>query len=108
MWYPFNYANRNGIPMIESRGVSDDGTNAIITVNNRVFSFLPSKGVFLFRLNTAIPTAAAAYPVVFSSNNITQPLTVVGGAQATGADLDTGVHLVYYDKSSNLLQLMSL
>jgi len=82
--YPFNFANRNGIPMIESSSVTADGTNVIIGIPSRAFRFLNGTGLMLFRLNTQIPTGSEALPILFSSNNFTQPVTLVGGEAATG------------------------
>lgn len=111
--YPFNFANRRGIPLIESSSVTSDTTNAIINISNGTFRNLEERGVFLFRLTTAIPTAAAALPIIFSwtgINNVvrTQALTLVNGADATATQVTgPGVYLIYYDKNSNLLQLMT-
>lgn len=106
--YPFNFANRNGIPMIESANVNVTDTNVVINIPNRAFRFLNGTGLILFRLNTAIPEDAASLPILFSSNNFTQPLTLVGGAAATGEQLTgPGVYQIYYAKGSNLMQLMT-
>lgn len=105
--YPFNFANRNGIPMIESTSVTADTTNVIINIPNRAFRFLNGTGLILFRLNTEIPTGSDTLPIIFSSNEFTQPLTSVGGTAVTGADLaGTGVYLIYYAKDANLMQLV--
>lgn len=107
--YPFNFANRNGIPMIESGSVSATDTNVVISIPNRAFRFLNGTGLILFRLNTAIPESAASLPIVFSSNDFTQPLTLVGGGAATGEQMGgTGVYLIYYAKDCNLMQLISM
>ena len=106
--YPFNFANRNGIPMIESANVNVTDTNVVINIPNRAFRFLNGTGLILFRLNTAIPEDAASLPILFSSNNFTQPLTLVGGAAATGEQLTgPGVYQIYYAKGCNLMQLMT-
>ena len=103
--YPFNFANRNGIPMIESNSVEITTTNVVINIPNRAFRFLNGTGLLLFRLNTEITNDTL--PIIFSSNEFTQPLTLVGGVAATGADVaSTGVYLIYYDKNSNLMQLI--
>jgi tRNA-binding EMAP/Myf-like protein len=107
-FFPYNFANRAGIPLIESNSVEVTTTNVVVNINNRAFRFLNSKGIIIFRLNTEIPAEGAALPVVFSSNNVQQTLTVVGGTNATGATLSgTGIYLIYYDKSSNVLQLLT-
>ena len=103
--YPFNFANRNGIPMIESNSVEITTTNVVINIPNRAFRFLNGTGLLLFRLNTEITNDTL--PILFSSNEFTQPLTLVGGVAATGADIASiGVYLIYYDKNSNLMQLI--
>lgn len=106
--YPFNFANRNGIPMIESNSVNVTDTAVVIGIPNRAFRFLNGTGLILFRLNSPIPESAASLPILFSSNNFTQPVTVIGGAAATGAQMSgQGVYQIYYDKCSNTMQLMT-
>ena len=104
--YPFNFANRNGIPMIESSSVEVTDTNVIINIPNRAFRFLSGTGLMLFRLNTEITNTTL--PILFSSNSFTQPLTIVGGDAATGTNISgIGIYLIYYDKNSNIMQLLS-
>lgn len=103
--YPFNFANRNGIPMIESSSVEVTDTNVVINIPNRAFRFLNGTGLILFRLNTQITNTEL--PIIFSSNSFTQPLTLVGGTAATGTNIsDVGIYLIYYAKGSNLMQLI--
>jgi len=104
--YPFNFANRNGIPMLESSSVEVTDTNVVINIPDRAFRFLNGTGMILFRLNTEITNTAL--PIIFSSNNFTQSLTVVGGTNATGTNMaGVGIYLIYYDKNSNLMQLLT-
>ena len=104
--YPFNFANRNGIPMLESSSVTVNDTNVVINIPDRAFRFLNGTGIILFRLNTEITNDTL--PIIFSSNNFTQSLTIVGGANATGTNISgVGIYLIYYDKNSNLMQLLS-
>lgn len=106
---PFPYSNRAGIPLIESRSVTSDGTNAIITIANNTFVRLADKGVILLRVNVAIPTDAATLPIVISSNGETRPLTLAGGANATAAEITgIGVYQIFYNKRENVLQLMTV
>ena len=105
--YPFNFANRMGIPMIESSSVSVADDTVTINIPNRAFRFLNGTGLILFRLNTAIPAAGAALPIVFASNEFTQALTTVSGDAATDTQVaGAGVYIIYYDKGSNLMQLV--
>ena len=104
--YPFNFANKMGIPMIESSSVNVTDANVVINIPNRAFRFLSGTGLILFRLNTEITNTTL--PILFSSNEFTQPLTLVGGVAATGADIAAvGVYIIYYDKNANLMQLIS-
>jgi hypothetical protein len=104
--YPFNFANRNGLPMIESNNVTVNDTNVIISIPNRAFRFLSGTGLILFRLNTEITNTTL--PILFSSNEFTQPLTLVGGTGATGEQMNgTGIYIIYYAKNCNLLQLIA-
>ena len=107
--YPINFCNRNGIPMLESSSVTVGTDNVVITLPNRAFRWLNDKGVVLFRLNQPIPEGTTdTLPVVFSSNDFTQPLTNVGGTAITVAQItSTGVYLIYYDKNANLMQLLT-
>lgn len=107
--YPINFCNRNGIPMLESSSVTVGTDSVVITLPNRAFRWLNDKGVVLFRLNQPIPEGTTeTLPVVFSSNDFTQPLTNVGGTAITVAQVTgTGVYLIYYDKNANLMQLLT-
>ena len=107
--YPYNFANRNGIPMIESSSVTVADDTVVINIPNRSFRFLNGTGLILFRLNTAIPAAGAALPIVFSSNEFTQPVTLTNGTAATDTQFaGTGVYLLYYAKNANLMQLINI
>ena len=106
--YPFNFANRNGIPMIENTNITVNTDNVVIGIPRRAFRFLNGNGVILFRLNTALPEAAGTLPILFASNEFTQPVTLIGGDSATATQFTgTGIYLIYYDKNSNLLQLLT-
>lgn len=107
--YPFNFCNRNGIPMLESSSVTVNDNNVVIQLPNRSFRWLNQKGIILFRLTQAIPTGTTGtLPLVFSSNDFTQALTNVSGAAITVAQLpNTGVYAIYYDKDANIMQLLT-
>ena len=107
--YPFNFCNRNGIPMLETSQVTVTAENVTLTLPNHAFRLLNGKGLVLIRLNQSIPTGTTGtLPIVFSSNDFTQPLTNVGGEAVTVAQFtEFGVYLVYYSKESNLMQLLT-
>ena len=107
--YLFNFCNRNGIPMLETSQVTVTAENVALTLPNHAFRLLNDKGLVLIRLNQSIPTGTTGtLPIVFSSNDFTQPLTNVGGEAVTVAQFtESGVYLVYYSKESNLMQLLT-
>lgn len=107
--YPFNFSNRRGIPLIETSSINVTDDNVVINIPNRAFRWLNDKGVILLRLNQVIPDGTTGtLPVLFSSNDFTQPLTNVGGTAITAAQiLGAGVYMIYYDKNANLMQLLT-
>lgn len=107
--YPFNFANRNGIPLIETSSITVTEDNVVLGLPDRVFRWLNDKGVILLRLNQVIPDGTTAtLPIVFSANDFTQPLTNVGGTPITAGQIaGAGVYLIYYDKGANLMQLLT-
>jgi hypothetical protein len=106
--FPNNFSNLRGIPMIASISVEVTATNVVIGIPKRAFRGLADSGIIAFRLNQEIPTAGASLPVMISSNEFTQTLTVLGGASATGTEISSvGVYLVWYDKCANTMQLLT-
>lgn len=107
--YPFNFCNRNGIPMIETTNVTVNADNVTLGLPDRVFRWLNDKGVVLLRINQQIPAGTTdTLPILFSANDFTQPLTNVGGDAITVAQItSTGVYMLYYDKDANVMQLLT-
>jgi hypothetical protein len=107
--YPGNFSNVRGIPMIASVSVEVTTDNVVVGIPRRAFRGLADSGIFAFRLTQEIPAGGAALPVVFSSNEFLQTLTVVGGTAATGAQITpAGIYLVWYDKCASSLQLLTV
>ena len=106
---PFYFSNRRGVPKIDVQSVNVTTTNVGFALPNGAFRFLPDNGLVLIRIGVAIPTGTTTtLPVVFTANDSTQAITDVGGAEITAADIpSTGVYLFFYDKSSNVMQLLS-
>lgn len=106
---PFIMANKNGIPRLESTGVTVGTTNVRFSFRNHPFLSAPFSGLIVFRLAQAIPTGTTGtLPVVFDTNGATQALTTIGGADVTAADITgTGIYLCYYESASNTLQILT-
>jgi len=107
--YPINFANIRGIPMIASTSVEVTTDNVVIGIPRRAFRGLADSGILAFRLTQEIPASGAALPVVMSSADFLQTVTVVGGEAATGAQITpAGVYLIWYDKCASTMQLLTV
>lgn len=108
--YPYSVTNRGGVSEIPTTAVNVTTTNVTFVLPNHAFYGKPYKGYFTLKVNNAIPTGTTTtLPVQLQANNVAVPLTLLGGAAATVANLGipgTGAVLVYYDESSQLLQLV--
>lgn len=106
---PFYFSNRRGVPKIDVQSVNVTDTNVEFVLPNNAFRTLAENGLVLIRIGVAIPTGTTAtLPVVFTANQSTQAVTDVGSAEVTAADIpSTGVYLFFYDKTANVIQLLS-
>lgn len=106
--YPFNFCNRNGIPMIETSQVTVTAQDVVYTIPNKAFRSLNDKGLVLLRIKQAVPSGTTAtLPVALSSNSVLQPVTRIGGADATVEQVSpVGIYLAYYDKSGSTIQVI--
>lgn len=104
----YYYANRGGIPRIESQSVAVNGTeNVAFTFSSDIRFARNYSGLVLVKLSQAVPSGTTTtLPVVFTSaDGGTRPLVGKGGAAVTAADITgTGIYLVYYENGT--LQLM--
>lgn len=106
--YPINFANTRGIPMIASNSVTVNTDNVVISIPRRAFRGLSDSGIIAFKLTQEVPAGGAALPVIFSSNEFTQQVTVLGGDNLVGSQItSTGIYLLWYDKCANVLQLLT-
>ena len=107
--FPNNFSNLRGIPMIASTSVEVTTDNVVIGIPRRAFRGLADSGIFAFRLTQAVPSAGASLPIVFSSSEFLQTLTIAGGGAATGTQMSpTGVYLIWYDKCASTMQLLTV
>ena len=92
--YPFQFVNTRGIPTIESTGVS-----------------VTTDAVLLVKINQEIPSGTTTtLPIRFTSEiGGINSVTTFNGANLTVAGLPgTGVYLFYYDRLTDVLQVMTL
>lgn len=102
--------NRYGIAKIGTTAVNVSTTDVTFTLPNHAFYHKPQQGYFTLYVNNAIPTGTTTtLPLQLQVNNVVLPITTLGGAEATVADLGipgTGAVLMWYDETSNTLQIV--
>ena len=103
----FNRTNINGIPCIETASISETATSVTYNFNPSPAVSPRFSGLIAVRVDET-PTVTTL-PVSFNVPSIagtTIALTTFGGAAVTGADLEEGIHLVFYDRFNGILQLL--
>jgi len=104
----FNRTNLSGVPCIETAGLTENATSVTYNFNASPAVSPRFSGIIAVRV-TVTPTTTTL-PVSFNVPSIagsTIALSLPGGDQATGADLEaTGIYLVFYDRSNGILQLL--
>ncbi len=103
----FNRVNLNGIPCIEVASITESTTAAVYNFNASPAVTPRFSGLIAVRVDET-PTTTTL-PVSFNVPSIagtTIALTTFGGAAVTGADLEEGIHLVFYDRFNGVLQLL--
>ena len=100
-------SNRRGIPRIATDGVTESTTQVVFTTTATREFMNQYNGLILFKITQTLDAASATLPIFISSAAGTQAVTVLGGTPWTGADFLPGIHLAYYESSSNLLQIIA-
>lgn len=108
---PFINVNVNGIPALSSVAVNVTTTNVAFDFNNHRNVGSPFRGLIIVRLNQAIPTGTTTtLPIVFTSGGggNARPLIGYDGEAVTVADIaGTGIYIVWYESSTDTLQLIT-
>ena len=106
--FPFQYININGIPTIEVRRITVTDTSVDFQFRPD-FDGTPFRGLLLVYMPEAIPEGTTAtLPIRFVMAGNTQTVTEAGGEAATVSNfMGTGVYLVYYDRYTSMLQVIS-
>lgn len=105
---PFQFVDRRGSAALTTTGVTVGTSNVTFTFQNHAFLNAWYRGSIFINLAQAIPAGTTTtLPIVFETNGITQPVMKVGNTPLTVADITgTGIYEFWFDKSSNLLQLI--
>lgn len=108
MAFPFQYVNRRGSVALKTTGVTVNTDNVVFSFQNHAFLNAWYRGTVFIDLAQAIPTGATAtLPILFETNGVTQAVTKIGNTDLTVADIEgTGIYEFWYDKSTNVLQLI--
>ena len=106
--FPYQYVNINGVPTIETQDITVSDT-AVDFKFNRCMMCSPIRGLLLVYISEPIPEGTTeTLPITFTMAGTTRNVTVAGGANLTVADFGgTGVYLMYYDRMTDVLQLIS-
>lgn len=107
---PFINTNVNGIPAISSNSVTVGTTAVSYDFYNHRNVGSPFRGIIIVRLNQPIPTGTTGTLEINFTSNGGNSKTLVGfdNEPVTVADIaGTGIYLVWYESSSDTLQLLT-
>lgn len=106
---PFTWVNRRGSAAIQSTGVTVGAENVTFSFRNHAFATAWYRGTVFVELAQDVPAGTTGtLPVLFETNGVTQAVTKYGGAPLTIADLPgVGVYELWFDRSTNVLQVMT-
>lgn len=107
----FNRVNINGVPCLESKGVTVSSTAVTFNFNAQPMTSERFSGLIAIRIDDTYTAPETAVPVQFNVPSIAGtviPLTKFGAEAVTSTDLaTTGILLVFYDRQHGEMQLVS-
>ena len=106
--FPYQYVNINGIPTVKTQSVLVSDTTVDFKFNPD-WDRRPFRGLLLVNISEEIPAGTTTtLPIRFSMAGTTSNVTLAGGDNLTVSDLPgVGIYLLYYDRFSDTLQLLS-
>lgn len=103
----FFLSNRSGIPRLATSAVNISTTAVTFTLPSNNAFYANFNGLILLKMEQELPTGTTTtLPIVLASNAGPKTVTVLGGADWTVADYQTGIHLAYYESNTGILQLL--
>lgn len=105
--FVYNRVNVNGVLCIESRSITESATAVVFNFNASPAVSPRFSGLIAVKIDET-PTSTTL-PVSFNVPSIAGTsiaVTTFNGAAVTGADLEEGIHLVFYDRENGILQLL--
>lgn len=101
-------SNRVGIPRIASDSVVESASQVVFSTSTTREFVNNYNGLILLKLTQTLAAASDTLPIYISSaSGAMQAITQLGGEPWTGADYATGIHLAYFESSSNTLQIIA-
>lgn len=107
--FVYNRVNYNGVPCIESKNITETATTVTFNFNSSPAVSSRFSGFIAIKITEQVATSADSLPVYFNVPSIagtTIALTSFGGTPVTGVELEEGIHVVFYDRESGILQLL--
>lgn len=103
----FFLSNRNGISRLATSAINVSTTAVTFTLPSNNIFYANFNGLILLKMEQEIPTGTTTtLPIILASNAGPKTVTVLGGADWTVADYQTGIHLAYYESNTGILQLL--
>lgn len=103
--------NNRGIPTIQSAGFTLTDSALTFSFNSHPNTSNNFSGLIAVKVTDTFTAPGTAVPVYFVTQGVagsTIALTTYNGAAVTSSTWPgTGIHLVFYDRESNVLQLIS-
>lgn len=104
-----NRVNTNGIPCLESRSVTESSTAVTFNFGSSNFVNPMFSGLIAIRISEQASSASDSLPVYFNVPSVAGSniaLTTFSGTSVTGVEMQTGIHIVFYDRFNGILQLL--
>lgn len=104
------YVNGRGVPCIESVSAVLTDTGLTFGFNRHPYTSNNFSGFIVVKVENTFTAPETAVPVYFTTQGVsgsTIALTTLNGdAVTTTTWTGTGIHLVFYDREDNILQLI--
>jgi len=101
--------NYSGVPCIESKSITE--TTSTVTFNFDPFPGAGSRfsGFIAVKITESVASSADALPVYFNVPSVTSSsiaVTTFSGTPVNGVELEQGIHVVFFDRASGVMQLL--
>lgn len=106
-----NFVNQRGIPTLETVGNTLTTTGSTYSFNSHPAFSLVFQGVFIVKVSGTPTAPSTAVPIYFDSAGVNNSSIAVTNAAGTALTTATwpgdGVYMFFYDKTTNILRLLT-